>query len=123
MFRQGDTPRFALPLFLVVFPFSMRQMKEQGQILLWVFSSFYFLYILYKIILSLKAEAWVQEFYCIYKSIFSYCQVWFMVFNATFNNISVIMWRSVLLVEKTMTCHKSLTNFITYCCIEYNLPE
>jgi hypothetical protein len=25
--------------------------------------------------------------------------VWFMVFNATFNNISVISWRSVLLVE------------------------
>ena len=24
-----------------------------------------------------------------------------MVFNATFNNISVILWRSVLLVEKT----------------------
>ena len=24
--------------------------------------------------------------------------VWFMVFNATFNNISVISWRSVLLV-------------------------
>jgi hypothetical protein len=38
IFRQGDTPRFALPLFLVVFPFSMRQRKEQGQILLWVFS-------------------------------------------------------------------------------------
>ena len=27
--------------------------------------------------------------------------VWFMVFNATFNNISVISWQSVLLVEKT----------------------
>jgi hypothetical protein len=27
--------------------------------------------------------------------------VWFMVFNATFNNISVISWRSVLLVDKT----------------------
>jgi hypothetical protein len=27
--------------------------------------------------------------------------VWFMVFNATFNNISVISWRSVLLVVKT----------------------
>ena len=27
--------------------------------------------------------------------------VWFMVFNATINNISVISWRSVLLVEKT----------------------
>jgi len=26
---------------------------------------------------------------------------WFMVFNATFNNISAIFWRSVLLVEKT----------------------
>ena len=27
--------------------------------------------------------------------------IWFMVFNATFNNISVILWRSVLLVEET----------------------
>jgi hypothetical protein len=27
--------------------------------------------------------------------------IWFMVFNATFNNISVISWRSVLLVEET----------------------
>jgi hypothetical protein len=26
---------------------------------------------------------------------------WFMVFNATFINISVISWRSVLLVEET----------------------
>ena len=28
-------------------------------------------------------------------------QCWFMVFNATFNNISVISWRSVLLMEET----------------------
>ena len=27
--------------------------------------------------------------------------VWFMVFNATFNNISDILWQSVLLVEET----------------------
>jgi hypothetical protein len=27
--------------------------------------------------------------------------VWFMMFNATFNNISVILWQSVLLVEET----------------------
>ena len=27
--------------------------------------------------------------------------VWFKVFNATFNNISAISWRSVLLVEET----------------------
>ena len=26
---------------------------------------------------------------------------WFMVFNATFTNISVISWQSVLLVEET----------------------
>jgi hypothetical protein len=26
--------------------------------------------------------------------------VWFMVFNATLNNISVILWQSVLLVEE-----------------------
>ena len=26
---------------------------------------------------------------------------WFMMFNATFNNISVILWQSVLLVEET----------------------
>ena len=43
-----------------------------------------------------------------------------MVFNATFNNCSVISWRSVLLVEETgvhgkipLTCGKSLTNPIT----------
>ena len=42
--------------------------------------------------------------------------VWFMAFNATFNNIPVISWRSVLLEEaggKPPTCRKSLTNFIT----------
>jgi hypothetical protein len=45
---------------------------------------------------------------------------WFMVSNATLNNISAISWRSVLLVEETgvpgekpPTCRKSLTNFIT----------
>ena len=27
--------------------------------------------------------------------------LWLMVFNATFNNISLILWRSVLLVEET----------------------
>jgi len=44
-----------------------------------------------------------------------------MVFSATFNNISVILWQSVLLVEETggpgenhrPACRKSLTNSIT----------
>jgi hypothetical protein len=46
-------------------------------------------------------------------------QVWFLVFHATFNNISVISWRSILLVEETgvhsenQSCPKSVTNFIT----------
>jgi hypothetical protein len=40
-----------------------------------------------------------------------------MVFNATFNNISVISWQSVLMVEETgvpgkKQPTKSLTNFI-----------
>jgi hypothetical protein len=30
-----------------------------------------------------------------------------MVFNATFNNISVILWRSVLLVEETRVPEKN----------------
>ena len=49
-----------------------------------------------------------------------------MIFNATFNNITVISWRPALLVEETgvpgekkPTYHKSLTNFITQCCIEH----
>jgi hypothetical protein len=45
-----------------------------------------------------------------------------MVFNTTFNNISVILWQSVLLVEETgvpvwrkpNTCSKSLTNLDKY---------
>jgi len=40
-----------------------------------------------------------------------------MVLNVAFNNISVILWGSVLLVEETgenhPTSHKSLTHFIT----------
>ena len=51
--------------------------------------------------------------------IFHYLGEGVVVFNATFNNISVISWRSVVLVEKTlvsgdnMTCRKSSTNFIS----------
>ena len=67
---------------------------------------------------------WCYHDMCFVSSFFPYIYVvWlfgFMVFNATFNSIS---WRSVLLVKKTAetrkkppTCHKSLTNFITYCC-------
>jgi hypothetical protein len=47
-----------------------------------------------------------------------------VVLNATFNNISVVSWQSVLLVgkgeyqEKPLTYRRSETNFITYCCIE-----
>jgi hypothetical protein len=49
-----------------------------------------------------------------------------MAFDATVNNISVTLWRSVLLVEETgvpgKNNRKSLTNFITLYCIEYTSP-
>ena len=52
------------------------------------------------------------------------------VFNATFNNISVISWWSVILSQKNRsirrkppTCRKALTNFITKCCNEYTSHE
>ena len=43
-----------------------------------------------------------------------YRLVWFrfMVFNATFNNISVISWQTVLLVEKTGVSGENLCNKI-----------
>ena len=54
---------------------------------------------------------------------FVYLFVCLMVCNATFTNISVISWQSVLLVEETggpgeshRPVAKSLTNFITLCC-------
>jgi len=40
--------------------------------------------------------------------------VWFMVFIATFNNISVISWQSVSLVEETVVPgenHRAATNY------------
>jgi hypothetical protein len=56
-----------------------------------------------------------------------WCKV--MEFNATLKNISAISWLSVLLVEETgvsrrkpPTCHKPLTKFIAWCCIEYTSP-
>jgi hypothetical protein len=52
-----------------------------------------------------------------------------MVFNAILNNISAISWRSVFISggnqrtrRKQSTCHKTLTNFITYYWIEYTSP-
>jgi len=36
-----------------------------------------------------------------HKNVISYIRVAIMVFSASFNNISVISWRSVLLVEET----------------------
>jgi hypothetical protein len=36
--------------------------------------------------------------------------IWFMVFNATFNNISAISWWSVLLVEETRVSGEKTTD-------------
>ena len=40
-------------------------------------------------------------FVCLFACLFACFFACLMVFNATFNNISVISWRSVLLVEET----------------------
>ena len=65
-------------------------------------------------------------FFCDIYLIVSKLNVWgVMVFNATFNNFSVISWRSVLLVEETGCLEKTTDSlhvtdkFITWCCIEY----
>jgi hypothetical protein len=51
--------------------------------------------------------------------------VWFMVLNATFNNMSVISWREILLMEETGDPEKTTDisqvtqKLITYCCIAW----
>jgi hypothetical protein len=63
----------------------------------------------------------------IYMMKFTLCIMFrFIVFYATSNSISVISWRSFFIGEgnrsiqrKPLTCRKSLTNCITYCCIKY----
>jgi hypothetical protein len=46
-----------------------------------------------------------------------------MVFNATFNNISVISWRSVLLVEETGETDKLAAIIIGSCNSTYMLLD
>ena len=53
--------------------------------------------------------------------------VWFMVFNATFNNIYIASWQSGLLMDETGVPEENHIpaaryNFIT-CCIEFTSPE
>jgi len=54
---------------------------------------------------TLSITPLMQFLYTIHSSKVSYIQIWVrlmvMAFNANFNNISVISWRSVLLVEET----------------------
>ena len=49
--------------------------------------------------------------------------IYFMVFNTTFNHISVTQWRKPEYSEKTTVPSQVTENFITYCCIEYTLPR
>ena len=44
---------------------------------------------------------YLKQFFLVFPSIYLVWLFCFMVFNATFNNISAISWRSVLLVEET----------------------
>ena len=50
----------------------------------------------------MKVKRFLQSFYpCILRDHQNKCVCMLIAFNATFNNISVISWRSVLLVEET----------------------
>ena len=72
----------------------------------------------------------VKGFHLLCMKILKSGLVWFMVFDATFNNISVISWRSVFLVEETwvpgenhrpVASHwRTLSHSIH--CIEYTSP-
>jgi hypothetical protein len=44
------------------------------------------------------------------KLFFPFTIGWFMMFDATFNNISAISWQSVLLVEETEENHRPAAN-------------
>jgi len=51
-------------------------------------------------IINLICHMWTNKLFSRYHNTY-FSGFGFMVFNATFNNISVISWRSVLLVEET----------------------
>ena len=60
---------------------------------------------------------------CMIQLLLSSRLVWLMAFNATFNNISFnIFGGQFYWWRKPLTGRKSLTNFITYCCIDYTSP-
>jgi hypothetical protein len=61
------------------------------------------------------------------RNLVPYERVRVRLFNATFNNISAIMMSCIGGGNRSawinpQTCRKSLTNFITQCCIEYTSP-
>ena len=49
-------------------------------------------------------------YYYVKKSVCLFLLFFFMVFNVTFNNISAISWRSVLLVEETGENHRPVAS-------------
>ena len=78
------------------------------------------LFIWYKLYIILCS--WMVWFHTVgrFHTVHTVGWVRFMVLNATFNNISVWSWRSVLLVLETEVSRENLsvTNFIIYCCIK-----
>ena len=108
LFVQGDESIFC---FCFLFPPSFYYLRRCGEDVgftpirpyaylpvkdLKEFSNYFkIIYVLHKHILNFFDYLWILLFllFCLI--------VWLMVFNALFNNISAIYWRSVLVVEET----------------------
>jgi hypothetical protein len=74
-----------------------------------------------KIIIYLMNTSSLNLKIMIYRYTMYLFRVRVVVFNATFNNILVILWQSVLLVDETRENHWPVANFIPQC-IEYTSP-
>ena len=127
---DADLSLSYLLFFLVCGWINIYEPAIRGYLITWWFTPRTYLHILYKILnFKLYINYIIREHLKINKKflihtghainiviIVSDCVIfegWVMVFNATFNNISVRSWRSVLLVEETRVpreSHRHVTN-------------
>ena len=99
--KQNTVSFFSLFSFFVLFP--LLPVYLDGPFLI-AYIWFFFSRLLYKTSLSIYRYIFPSIYTVHAKCSLTFLDIYacLMVFNATFNNISVISWRSVLLVEETV---------------------